>query len=230
MREKKILLVDDDYRNSMLLKRFLEQDFDNVLYAENGKVAWEYFQSFKPELVLLDVNMPEMDGFELAQKIRSCNKSVILFFLTDRTEKSDRLRGFELKGNDYIPKPFYPEELIAKIKERFENSSGNQAIDNIFRFGNAVFNYSLCTIGHSGKTQKISSRQADILLILVKHLNSVVEREAILNQVWGDNSYANSLALNVQITYLRRLIADDKSVVIESLKKRGYVMKENIHY
>ncbi|GHV32885.1 hypothetical protein FACS1894177_09300 [Bacteroidia bacterium] len=116
MKKKKILLVDDDFKNSMFLKRFLEQEFDDVTYAENGMTGWECFQSIQPDLILLDVNMPIMDGFELARKIRNCNKNVLLFFLTDRTEKSDRLKGFSLKGNDYIPKPFYPEELIAKMK------------------------------------------------------------------------------------------------------------------
>lgn len=224
MRTKKILLVDDDYNNSMLLKRFLEQEFDHVIYAGNGKVAWEYFQTFKPDLILLDINMPVMDGFELARMIRSYSKKVILFFLTDRTEKADRLRGFELKGNDYIPKPFYPEELIAKIKERFENST-DESDENIYRFGGTIFNYSLCTVEYGEKSQKLSLRQADILLILVKHRDAVVDRDYILNQVWSNNSYANSLALNVQITYLRKMMKEDKSVYIESVKKKGYVLK-----
>lgn len=224
MRQKKILLVDDDSKNSMLLKHFLEQEFENVIYAQNGKIAWEYFLSIRPDLILLDINMPVMDGFELAQKIRNCDKNVILFFLTDRTEKSDRLKGFSLKGNDYIPKPFYPEELIAKMKERFENRTINKPYEKIYKFGNIVFNYSLCSIELNEKTQKLSLRLADILLILVQHLNSIVERDLILEQVWGDASYANSLALNVQITYLRRILNGDKTISIESLKKKGYIL------
>ena len=225
MRQKKILLVDDDLKNSMLLKRFLEQEFDNVIYAENGKVAWEYFLSIRPDLILLDVNMPVMDGFELAQKIRSCDKNVLLFFLTDRTEKSDRLKGFSLKGNDYIPKPFYPEELIAKIKERFENHTQNLSAEKIYTLGETVFNYPLCSIERNEKIQKLSLRLADILLILVQQLNAVVERDFILEQVLGDASYANSLALNVQITYLRKILSEDKTITIESLKKKGYILK-----
>ena len=199
--------------------------FDNVIYAENGKIAWEYFLSVRPDLILIDINMPVMDGFELAQKIRDYDKNVILFFLTDRTEKFDRLKGFSLKGNDYIPKPFYPEELIAKIKERFENGTNNQPDEKIYRIGDIVFNFSLCSIEWNGKTQKFSLRLADILLILVQHLNSIVERDFILEQVWGDASYANSLALNVQITYLRKILSGDKSISIESLKKKGYILK-----
>jgi len=223
MKAGKILLVDDDLKNSMFLKRFLEEEFFEITYANNGKVAWELFPSVKPDLVLLDINMPEMDGFELAQKIREYDKRVILFFLTDRTEKSDRLKGFSLKGNDYIPKPFYPEELIAKIKERFEGLSDNK--EEIYKLGNITFFYSLCRVEFNGVSQSMSVRQADILKILAEHLNTITERDYILDQVWGDSSYSNSLSLNVQITYLRSILKADNSISIISLKKKGYILK-----
>ena len=101
-----ILLVYDDLKNSMLLKRFLEVEGYCVTYANNGAIGWELYQTSNPDLILLDINMPELNGFELAKKIREVNKKVLIFFLTDRTEKDDRLKGFQLKGNDYIPKPF----------------------------------------------------------------------------------------------------------------------------
>lgn len=222
MKARKILLVDDDLKNSMFLKRFLEEESYEVTYANNGKIAWELFPSNKPDLVLLDINMPEIDGFELAQKIRECDRKVIIFFLTDRTEKSDRLKGFNLKGNDYIPKPFYPEELIAKIKERFEGLPNSE---EIYKLGNTIFNYSLCNVEFSGISQSMSVRQADILKILAEHLNSIVERGYILDNVWGDSSYSNSLSLNVQITYLRKLLEADSSISIVALKKKGYILK-----
>jgi DNA-binding response OmpR family regulator len=226
MKGKKIFLVDDDVKNSMFLKRFLEEEFYEVIYAENGGVAWELFKSNKPDLVLLDVNMPVMNGFELAQKIRDCDKNVIIFFLTDRTEKSDRLKGFSLKGNDYIPKPFYPEELLAKMKERFGNLE-NKNNEEIFRFGDTVFNHSLCSVECNGVVRKLSLRQSDILQILAQNLNSVVERDVILEKVWGYNNYQNSLSLNVQITYLRNILNIDKSISIEALKKKGYVLQKS---
>lgn len=182
------------------------------------------FPSLKPDLVLLDINMPEMDGFELAQRIRDINKSVIIFFLTDRTEKADRLKGFDLKGNDYISKPFYPEELIAKIKERLKNLSNNE--EQVYRLKNVVFNYSTCSIEVNGSLQKLSVRQADILKIFAQqHLNTMVERSYILENVWGYNSYSNSLSLNVQITYLRKLLEVDESITIMSIKKKGYILQ-----
>ena len=109
MERIRILLVDDDRQNSELLRKFLEVEDYEVDYAENGRAGWEMYAANRPDLVLLDINMPEMNGFELARKIRGQDCDVLIFFLTDRTEKADRLKGFDLKGNDYIPKPFYPE-------------------------------------------------------------------------------------------------------------------------
>lgn len=217
-----ILLVDDDLKNSMLLKRFLEVEGYCVTYANNGAIGWELYHTSKPDLILLDINMPEMNGFELAQKIREVNQKVLIFFLTDRTEKDDRLKGFSLKGNDYIPKPFYPEELIAKIKERFENRSIEMQRE--FIIGNTLFNSNLSTVTYNGMSHILTARQTDILLLLSQNIGTMIEREHILKTVWGDDSNANSLALNVQITYLRRILEDDKSISIVSLKKKGYIL------
>ena len=217
-----ILLVDDDLKNSMLLKRFLEVEGYCVTYANNGTIGWELYHTSKPDLILLDINMPEMNGFELAKKIREINKKVLIFFLTDRTEKDDRLKGFQLKGNDYIPKPFYPEELIAKINERFENRSIEMQRE--FIIGNTLFNSNLSTVTYNGVSHTLTARQTDILLLLSQNIGTMIEREHILKTVWGDDSNANSLALNVQITYLRRILEDDKSISIVSLKKKGYIL------
>ena len=217
-----ILLVDDDLKNSMLLKRFLEVEGYCVTYANNGAIGWELYHTSNPDLILLDINMPEMNGFELAKKIREVNKKVLIFFLTDRTEKDDRLKGFQLKGNDYIPKPFYPEELIAKIKERFENRTIETQQE--YLIGNTLFDSNISTVRYNGVSHTLTARQTDILLLLSQNIGKMVEREQILRIVWGDDSNANSLALNVQITYLRRILEDDASIAIVSLKKKGYIL------
>ena len=218
-----ILLVDDDLKNSMLLKRFLEVEGYYVTYANNGTIGWELYHTSKPDLILLDINMPEMNGFELAKKIREINKKVLIFFLTDRTEKDDRLKGFQLKGNDYIPKPFYPEELIAKINERFENRTIETQQE--YLIGNTLFDSNISTVRYNGVSHTLTARQTDILLLLSQNIGKMVEREQILRTVWGDDSNANSLALNVQITYLRRILEDDTSISIVSLKKKGYILQ-----
>lgn len=217
-----ILLVDDDLKNSMLLKRFLETENYGVTYANNGRVGWELYSSEKPDLILLDINMPEMNGFELASLIREHDRRTIIFFLTDRTEKADRLKGFSLKGNDYIPKPFYPEVLIAKIEERFNDDT--TADERIYQLGNTLFNVSQSSLTYNNETTSLSVRQAEILDILASNCNHIVNRDTILESVWGDASYSNSLALNVQITYLRRHITDP-SLTIISIKKRGYILQ-----
>lgn len=218
-----ILLVDDDLKNSMLLKRFLEVEGFSVTYANNGAIGWELYNTSNPDLILLDINMPEMNGFELAEKIREVNQKVLIFFLTDRTEKDDRLKGFSLKGNDYIPKPFYPEELIAKIRERFENRTVE--MQRQFLVGNTLFDSNLSSVTYNGTSHTLTARQTDILLLLSQNIGAMVEREHILKTIWGDDSNANSLALNVQITYLRRILEDDKSISIVSLKKKGYILQ-----
>ena len=205
MEKVRILLVDDDRQNSEFLRKFLEVEGYEVSYAENGRKGWETFSTTKPDLVLLDINMPEMNGFELAKLIRERDGDVLLFFLTDRTEKADRLKGFDLKGNDYIPKPFYPEELIAKIKERFEHHKS--APSTRMAIGQTIFDSNLSTIENNGTVHHLSARQSEILAILAQNIGQAVKRETILQTVWGNDSYANSLALNVQITYLRKILS-----------------------
>ncbi len=217
----KILLVDDDVKNSMLLKRFIEAEGYEVVYANNGRVGLELYASERPDLILLDINMPEMDGFEMAREIRANDRRVIIFFLTDRTEKADRLHGFSLKGNDYIPKPFYPEELLAKIDERLDRIVLDEEVE--YHFGSTYFYPNLSLLTFNGETHSLSVRQSEILRLLADNIGKMVERDLILERVWGNASYANSLALNVQISYLRRSLADP-SLSIVSIKKRGYIL------
>lgn len=217
----KILLVDDDIKNSMLLKHFIEAEGYEVIYANNGKVGLEIYRECRPDLVLLDINMPELDGFEMARIIRQTDKRVIIFFLTDRTDKVDRLHGFSLKGNDYIPKPFYPEEVIAKINERFESMTVNHDVE--YQLGDTLFRPNLSSLTYKGETHSLSVRQTEILLMLAENMGNPVERDTILDRIWGDASYSNSLALNVQITYIRRLLTDPE-INITSIKKKGYIL------
>jgi DNA-binding response OmpR family regulator len=223
-RKFKILLVDDDVKNSMLLKRFIETEGYEVMYAADGVIGLEMYNKISPDVILLDINMPRMNGFEMARTIRASDRRVIIFFLTDRTEKDDRLLGFSLKGNDYIPKPFYPEELIAKIKERFESCILNS--DKEYHLGATVFRPDLSTITYGDESHSLSVRQSEILTLLAENVGRIVDRDTILTQIWGDTSYSNSLALNVQITYLRRLLTDS-ALSIVNIKKKGYILQIN---
>ena len=222
-----ILFADDDTKYSLILKRFLENEGYAVTYLDNGISAVEQFSAIQPDLVLLDINMPGLTGFEVAEKIREKDRQTLIFFLTDRSDKTDRLKGFTLKGNDYLTKPFYPEELIARIKERFDNPVEESTQEEIYRLGNTVFNYSNNELRLGNNKTLLTSRQAEILRMLAKKTNTAVARENILSSVWGADTYSNSLALNVQITYLRRAIQNDSKLSIVSLNKKGYMLKDN---
>ena len=220
----KILFADDDLKYSMLLKRFLEKEGYEVVYAGNGTIALEQFPLVKPDLVLLDINMPGLNGFEVAERIREADRHVLIFFLSDRSDKADRLQGFQLRANDYLAKPFYPEELIARIRERFASQLSEVVEEETYSFGNSVFNYSTNEIRTGNSKVLRTSRQADILRLLALNKNVSVARDRLLETVWGSSSYSNSLALNVQITYLRKALKNDPTVKIESLMKKGYVL------
>ena len=224
MKPLKILFADDDLKYALILKRFLEAEGYEVYYAGNGRIALEQYPEVKPDLILLDINMPEVNGYEVARQIRETDKHTLIFFLTDRTDKTDRLEGFKVRANDYLSKPFYPEELIARIRERFDGlDEGNEK--EVYTFGYTTFDYTNNELRTSANKVLITSRQAEILRLLVKHMNSAVSRETILEQVWGIASHTNSLALNVQISYLRKALHNDASVQIESLMKKGYIIK-----
>lgn len=218
----KILFADDDLKYSLLLKDFLSQNGYEITYVGNGQMAVEQFDIVGPDLVLLDINMPEKNGFEVAQEIREKNSKVIIFFLTDRSDKTDRLKGFQLKANDYLAKPFYPEELLARIEERLGNTSA--LADKTYKIGNTSFNYGTNELITGNLKTIITSRQADILRLLVENINETVSREHILHEVWANDNYANSLALNVQISYIRKALQHDKSVSIKSIVKKGYML------
>ena len=134
-------------------------------------------------------------------------------------------QGFSLRGNDYLAKPFYPEELIARIKDRFEIGVHESVQEESFHFGNTTFNYTTNEIRTGNNKVLITSRQADILRILATKLNLAVDRDLLLETVWGTSSYANSLALNVQVTYLRKALHNDPSTGIVSLPKKGYMLR-----
>ncbi len=224
-RVTKILFADDDLKYSLVIKRFLEREGYDVTYTGNGLKAMEQFSVVKPDLVLLDINMPGLNGFEVAEKIRRTDRHTLIFFLSDRSDKSDRLKGFSLKGNDYLAKPFYPEELLARIRERLELLPEETVSEEVYTFGHTTFNYSTNELRTGNSKTLVTSRQAEILRLLVKNADNAVSRDLLLTAVWGDTSYANSLALNVQITYLRKAVMNDTALRIVSVPRKGYMLR-----
>ena len=221
----KILIVEDEVLIREGMSDYLMECGHDVFEAGDGQEALDLFHREAPDLVLLDINMPGLNGFEVAEKIREQDRHVLIFFLSDRSDKNDRLKGFSLRGNDYLAKPFYSEELIARIKDRFEIGVHENVQEESFHFGNTTFNYTTNEIRTGNNKVLITSRQADLLRILATNLNLAVDRDLLLETVWGTSSYANSLALNVQVTYLRKALHNDPSTGIVSLPKKGYMLR-----
>jgi len=225
----KILSVDDEQDLEALLTQYFRRKIRKGEYefsfAHNGLEALRMMLDHPDfDIILSDINMPEMDGYEVAERIRAIDPKVLIFFLTDRTEKNDRLKGFSLKANDYLAKPFYPEELLARIEERFSMNESETIEEEVYHFGETTFCYNNNELRTRSSRVLITSRQADILRLLAKNIGNVVSKEMIQEAVWGTVSYANSLAVNVQMTYLRHALQHDVTVKIESLKKKGYVL------
>lgn len=221
----KILFADDDLKYSLLLKRFLEKEGYDVAYTGNGMWFSNNFRLLSLIFVLLDINMPDLNGFEVAEKIRGKRSPCPDLFPFRPFGQKRPPEGFSLKGNDYLAKPFYPEELLARIKERFEVNPDVKVEEEIYHFANTVFDYSTNEIRTGNSKTLVTSRQAEILRILARNPNVAIDREIILSAVWGNVSYANSLALNVQVTYLRKALRNDPLTSIVSLTKKGYMLK-----
>ena len=220
--KQRLLIVDDEPGIVDMMASYFSSQYE-VLTAYCGNEALQKLAR-QPDLILLDINMPEMDGYDVAERIRTIDPKVLIFFLTDRTEKNDRLKGFSLKANDYLAKPFYPEELLARIEERFSMNESETIEEEVYHFGETTFCYNNNELRTRSSRVLITSRQADILRLLAKNIGNVVSKEMIQEAVWGTVSYANSLAVNVQMTYLRHALQHDVTVKIESLKKKGYVL------
>ena len=199
MKALKILFADDDLKYSMLLKRFLEAEGYEVTYAGNGRIALEQFPAVKPDLVLLDINMPELNGFEVAEHIRALDRNVLLFFLSDRSDKADRLKGFDLRANDYLAKPFYPEELLARIrsmtrrrqKDREDLTTGTLTL----KVGEGELS---CT-----SSVRLSAKETALMKLLMLNEGKTLSTELLLSHVWQDEEEKGPGVVWIYISYLR---------------------------
>ena len=187
---------------------------------------WDAMKKQKPSLLLLDIMLPGEDGISILKKIRadSSTKEMPVIMLTAKGTEYDKVVGLDSGADDYLAKPFYPEELLARIEERFSMNESETIEEEVYHFGETTFCYNNNELRTRSSRVLITSRQADILRLLAKNIGNVVSKEMIQEAVWGTVSYANSLAVNVQMTYLRHALQHDATVKIESLKKKGYVL------
>lgn len=227
----KILLVEDDEACAYALQGGLELlDSYEVAVAHNGMEGLELFDSFVPDVVVTDIEMPVMDGFELAQQLRIKNKSVIIIMESCRTKPKDVLKGFELGVDDYIKKPFIAEELHAHIRAILKRMNGRpqpepaHAAGNIY-IGNFKFNTGDKTLEFCMQKRKLTERESTILKLLYENKNTVYPREKLLSNLWGGDDFFASRSLDVFVSKLRKYLEQDPSIGIVTVKGKGIMLK-----
>ena len=223
MERAKILVVDDESRMRKLVKDFLTREGYIVLEAGDGMEAMDLFYEDKDiALIILDVMMPKMDGFEMVRRIRQSDKATPVLFLTARSAINDVVKGFELGANDYLKKPFGMQELIVRLKALMHKAFVEKEITNTYTIGGYQFNSVTQQLDFAGNIQELSHRESEILKRLCENRNEVVNSQSILLELWGDDSFFNSRSLHVFITKLRHKLSKDQSIRIVNVRGIGY--------
>ena len=217
-----VLLVEDEKTLSMIIKDTLEEQGFLISIAFNGEEGLRTFYTQKPDVVVADVMMPRMDGFEMVRRIRQTDRTTPVLFLTARSGINDVVEGFELGANDYLKKPFSMQELIIRIKALLHKAFVNKEQTNLFEIGNYLFNAVSQQLSYAGTSQELSHRESEILRRLCEHRNEVVNTQSILLELWGDDSFFNSRSLHVFITKLRHKLSKDERIRIVNVRGVGY--------
>lgn len=220
-----VLLIEDERALGMIVKDSLEVRGFTVRYATDGDVGLTMFQRERPDIVVADVMMPNLDGFSVAQQIRQTDPDLPILFLTARSQTADVVRGFELGGNDYLKKPFSLDELIVRINallRRHVGSPSRASETGWVLIGRYQFDAPKQKLSLDGRDVLLSHREAELLRHLYEQRNQVLERKAVLVELWGDDSFFNGRSLDVFITKLRRHLRDDPSVQIVNVRGIGY--------
>ncbi|GAC1537306.1 MAG: response regulator transcription factor [Sediminibacterium sp.] len=220
----KILLCEDDTNLGMVLKNYLELNDYDVTLERDGRLGLAAFQREKFDICLLDVMMPNMDGFTLAEEIRDVDPDIPLFFLSAKTMKEDIIQGYKLGADDYITKPFDSEVLLLKIKVILKrNEEENKINDNVeFDMGKYHFNPKLRELKHDNNTQTLSPKENELLKMLAEHKNDLLPRERALKKIWGSDTYFNGRSMDVYIAKLRKYLKDDTNIEIVNIHGNGF--------
>lgn len=224
--KRKILYIEDEpFLGKIVHETLQKQGFEVVLITDGAKVM-QSFNLFTPDICVLDIMLPNVDGYTLCSEIRKRHPNLPVIFLTAKTETADLVKGFESGGTDYIRKPFSMEELIVRIKNLLNLIGGINVQKDISsekvigRYKYLPFRYELVT---PTKVIKLSQREQEVLDLLTTNINHTVERKFLLKTVWGDDSFFNSRTLDVYIRKLREYFSEDSSIELITLKGKGYL-------
>ncbi len=230
MKQKiKILLAEDDPNLGLLLADLLEREGYVVTLCKDGDEALLEYENKSFDLCLLDVMMPKKDGFEVAKSIRESNALIPIIFITAKSLKEDRLKGYGLGADDYITKPFDEEELLCKIQVIIRRIIKTEAADEIKTtfVGKYIFDFTNQSLLMDGKMKRMTEKESRVLKILSDKRNRVVKREELLKSIWGENDYFMGRSLDVFITKIRKYLKDDSSLSIENVFGVGFILNDD---
>jgi DNA-binding response OmpR family regulator len=227
----KILYIEDEPYLGRIVKETLDNQGFEVVWETDGAKVMNRLRNFSPDVCVLDIMLPNVDGYELCRQIKSLNPTLPVIFLTAKTETSDLVRGFEAGGTDYIRKPFSIEEVIVRIENQFAlaNSNGEASIAQAeeIRLGLYTYHPFRYELVSPEGTLRLSQRESEVLSQLATSVNRVIERKHLLMSVWGDDSYFNSRNLDVYIRKIREYFKHDPNIRIQTLKGKGYLFLVN---
>lgn len=213
----KLMIIEDDKKLRRLLEMELEHAGYEVISFESGLDALEEFKNEDPELVILDIMLPDIDGYEIADKMRKLNPDVIILMLTALGMKKDKLAGFEAGADDYITKPFDNEELLARIKALLRRK--NISITKPIKVGNLEIYETQRKVIFNSKVVELSKTEFELLLYLVKNKDRVVSKEEILDAIWGIDYYGSDNTVEVYVNYIRKKLSPE---LIKTVRGVGY--------
>jgi len=225
--KNKIILIEDDETLGYLLSEYLKMNQFEVFWAKNGLICLKMLEQNTFDLAILDIMLPDIDGFSLAQNIKNLHPDMPFIFLTARSLKVDVLKGFSVGAIDYLKKPIDEEELVVRIKSLLSRLEPNQDKQNqeIYRLGNYIFNTLNQELDYKDKRINLTNRESQLLQHLVIHKNTLCTHKDILTQIWGKNDYFNKKSLNVFITHLRKYLNKDAKIKLENVHNRGFILK-----
>jgi|TARA_R110000737_G_scaffold233265_1_gene246549 two-component system OmpR family response regulator len=225
-----ILLAEDDTNLGELLSSFLKNKGYTVDLTRNGKLAFAQFNMKRYDFCIFDVMMPEMDGFTLAKEIREIDKKIPILFLTAKAMKEDKLEGFAIGGDDYLTKPFSMEELLARITAIMRRSDITEdAGEEKYQIGNIEYEPTFRILHLKEGEKKLTTKENQLLHLLIKNKNDILDRQATLRAIWGDDNYFNGRSMDVYIAKIRKLLKEDPRIEIMNVHGKGFklVIKED---
>jgi Response regulators consisting of a CheY-like receiver domain and a winged-helix DNA-binding domain len=224
MSKTKVFYVEDEVFLARIVKESLEsRGFEVVMESDGGK-AINAFKQAKPDICVLDIMLPNKDGFAVAEEIRDLDENIPIIFLTAKTQTEDVVKGFATGGNDYVRKPFSMEELIARLQNllRRRNDDTQKVDGDSVKMGKYTFQLNRQILNNGKEDRKLSFRESELLKLLYEHRHKVIDRKDILNLLWGNDSFFNSRNLDVYVTKLRSYLKEDPSLEIITIKGIGY--------